>query len=127
MNSTDVNQILDLSGEERFDYFLSQVMEERELWILVNADNRFLKIESEDEDVAYLPVWPSADFAREYAKGSADLNPKSLSLPEFFQKWVPGLSKDGVEVGVFPGADGTLWITGATELKQDLQDDMFNR
>lgn len=127
MSSTDLNQILELSGEERFDYFLSEVVEERELWILVNADNRFLKIESQDDSVAYLPVWPSADFALAYAQGSSELKPKSLSLPEFFQKWVPGLTRDGIEVGVFPGNDGTLWITEPADLKQDLQDDVFNR
>lgn len=126
MSNAELNQILELSGEERFDYFLSQVMEARELWILVNADNRFLKIEAEDDDLAYLPVWPSADFAIDYARGADDLAPKSLSLPEFFQKWVPGLSKDGLDVGVFPGSDGTLWITGPAELKQDLQDEVYN-
>ncbi len=126
MANQDLKQILEQDGEERFDYFLSQAQEERELWILVNADNRFLKIESKDDGVAYLPVWPSAEFALEYAQGSDDLQPKSISLPEFYRKWVPGLTRDGLEVGVFPGADGTLWITDPAELEQDLQDDGFN-
>lgn len=127
MNDSERKHILALSGEERFDYFLSRVQEERELWILVNAENRFLKIESEDDAQAYLPVWPEAAFAQDYAAGTAGLSAKSLSLPEFFRKWVPGLTGDGVDVGVFPGLDGTLWITAPEELKQDLQDDMFNR
>ncbi|MDX1819248.1 MAG: DUF2750 domain-containing protein [Marinobacter sp.] len=124
MSSEPLTQVLELDGEGRYDYFLNEVLEEREVWILVNADNRFLKIVSEEDGVAYLPVWPSEAFAADYAAGSGDLSPKSISMPDFFRKWVPGLTRDGLEVGVFPGVDGTLWITEAEDLKRDLQDDM---
>jgi hypothetical protein len=124
MTNEDLSDILSLDGEERYDVFLSLVAEERDIWILVNADNRFLKIASEDEGIEYLPVWPTAAFAEAYANGESGLTPKSLSLPDFFRKWVPGLTRDGVEVGVFPGPDKSVWITEAEELKRDLQDAM---
>ncbi|SFR53978.1 Protein of unknown function [Marinobacter daqiaonensis] len=126
MTDDQLQSVLELNGEERYDYFLSQVIEDREIWILVNTDNRFLKIVSEDSDIEYVPVWPTADFAAQYGVGSDDLSPKSISLPDFFRKWVPGLSKDGLEVGVFPGLDDTLWITEPEELKRDLQEDLSN-
>ena len=124
MSPDQRNEILAMNGEERYDYFLSEVLEERDIWILVNADNRFLKIVSEEEGLGYLPVWPNSEFATKYAEGSSDLSPKSISLPDFFKKWVPGLTRDGLEVGVFPGADGEIWITDAEELKRDLQDEL---
>lgn len=124
MSNDQLKDVLELDGEERYDYFLSQVVEEREIWILVNSENRFLKIASEDADLEHVPVWPSADFAAEYAKGSDDLSPKSIALPDFFKKWVPGLTKDGLEVGVFPGLDQTVWITEPEELKRDLQEEL---
>lgn len=123
MSNDQLKHVLEMSGEERFDYFLTQVVEDREIWILVNAENRFLKMVAEDGGYEYLPVWPNSDFARAYTKDSDDLVPKSISLPEFFKKWVPGLEKDGLEIGVFPGSDKTLWITGPSELKDDLQND----
>ncbi len=123
MSNDQLKHVLEMSGEERFDYFLTQVVEDREIWILVNAENRFLKMVAEDGGYEYLPVWPNSDFARAYTKASDDLVPKSISLPEFFKKWVPGLEKDGLEIGVFPGSDKTLWITGPSELKDDLQND----
>ncbi|MBL1270875.1 MAG: hypothetical protein ACI92B_001574 [Marinobacter maritimus] len=126
MSDEQLASVLESSGEERYDYFLSMVLEEREIWILVNSESRFLSIVSEDDGVAHLPVWPSSEFAVEYAKGSSDLTPKSISLPDFFKKWVPGLSKDGLQVGVFPGVDKTVWITEADELKKDLQDELSN-
>ncbi len=122
MSENPLTHVLEMDGEERYDYFLDAVVEERELWILVNADNHFLKIVSEEDRVAYLPVWPGSDFALDYAKGAGDLSPKSISLPDFFKKWVPGLTRDGLGVGVFPGAESELWITEPEELKKDLQE-----
>lgn len=126
MSDKQLTSVLEMSGEERYDYFLSAVIEEREIWILINAENRFLTIVSEDDGVAHLPVWPSSEFAVAYAKGSDDLTPKSVSLPDFFKKWVSGLSKDGLQIGVFPGLDKTVWITEPDELKKDLQDELSN-
>ncbi|WP_336366080.1 DUF2750 domain-containing protein [Marinobacter sp. C2H3] len=121
MSNDSLDAILALDGEARYDYFLDQVFEEREVWILVNASNQFLKIVSEDEGAAYLPVWPSEAFAKAYGAKAGDLSPKAISLPDFFRKWVPGLTGDGLDVGVFPGADGELWITEPEELRRDLQ------
>ncbi|OEY65385.1 DUF2750 domain-containing protein [Marinobacter sp. X15-166B] len=124
MNSESLARVLELDGEERYDYFLSQVLEEREIWILVNAESRFLKIESAEDGVAYLPVWPASAFAAAYAGGSEELSPKSIPVPDFFRKWVPGLTRDGIAVGVFPGQDNELWITEPHELKNDLQEEL---
>lgn len=122
MSSDELIRIMEMDGEERYDYFLDQVSAEREVWILVNTENRFLKISSDDGDVEYLPVWPAPEFAADYAKDADDLSPLSIPLPEFFRKWVPGLTRDNLDIGVFPGLDKTLWITGPEELKRDLQD-----
>jgi len=124
MSSDELNQVIEMDGEERYDYFLSQVAEEREIWILVNSESRFLKIASDNGDVEYLPVWPASAFAAQYANGGDELTPRSISLPDFFRKWVPGLTSDGLDVGVFPGLDKTVWITEPEELKRDLQDAM---
>lgn len=126
MNSDEVEYVTGLSCEDRFDYCLSKVVEEKEIWILVNKDNQFLKISAEEEGLEYLPIWPSFDLAKNYATGSADLSPKSVALPEFLKKWISGLSKDGLEIGVFPGLDGIVWITEPAEFKKDIQDELSN-
>ncbi len=126
MSENQLESILGLSCEERYDYFLSQVTEEKEIWILVNSENQFLKILAEDDGFEYLPVWPQSEFAAEYCKNSQELSPKNLSLPEFLEKWVPGLKKDGLEVGVFPGSDKNLWVMEPSELKSDIQEELSN-
>ena len=126
MSENQLENILGLSCEERYDYFLSLVTEEKEIWILVNSDNQFLKILAEDDGFEYLPVWPQSEFAVDYCKNSPELSPKNISLPEFLEKWVPGLKKDGLEVGVFPGSDKNLWVMEPSELKNDIQEELSN-
>lgn len=123
MNDKASESVTTLSCEERYDYFLTEVGEGREIWVLVNAEQHFLKIYAEEYQLEYVPVWPNAGLASEYGDGAA-LRPLGISLPEFFKKWVPGLKRDGLEVGVIPGKDGTLWITEVEELVKDLQDEL---
>ena len=122
MRKNPLAQVHDMDGEERYDFFLDEVAEEREIWILVNPDNHFLKIVSEEDDIAYVPVWPGEDYAADYAAGADELTPKAISLPDFFKRWVPGLSNDGLEIGVFPAPDSEVWISDPRELQKDLQD-----
>ncbi|MCK7595840.1 DUF2750 domain-containing protein [Microbulbifer sp. CAU 1566] len=125
MSNNDLQAVLDLSCEERYEYFLDLVGEEREVWILINSDEHFLKLHSdEDGGFDYLPVWPSIEFAEAHAGSDADLSPRSIPLPQFLNRWLPGLKKDGIEVGVFPGSDESVWITEPKDLEQDLRDEL---
>lgn len=126
MSRDELSNLLALSCEERFDYCVAQIVEEKEIWILINQDKQFLKIYSEDEAFEYLPIWSSRELAKQYSEDTANLEPKSISLPEFMKRWVPGLMKDNVEIGVFPGSDSTIWITDAEDFQKDLQDELLN-
>lgn len=126
MSQSNSEELYDLDCESRYDFMLSQVAEEREIWILVNQNNEFLKIYSEDEAFEYLPVWPSESLAMFYAEDDADLTAKSLSLPKFLKDWIPGLMRDKLEIGVFPGLDATVWVTEAEDFKNDIQQELAN-
>ncbi|MCP5163086.1 MAG: DUF2750 domain-containing protein [Hahellaceae bacterium] len=125
MSQPSSDDLLKLDCEARYDYFLSEVSDSREIWILINANEQFLKIYSEEDGFEYLPVWPNADVAQRVSQDETnDLTPKAISLPEFFKKWIPGLQRDGLQVGVFPAADQTVWITDPTELGEDLKEEL---
>lgn len=115
-----------LTSEERYDFFLDHVLEEKELWILVNENNEFLKIYAEDEEFEYLPVWPTSELAQDYASEDSSITAMGISLVEFLKKWVVGLTKDQLEVGVFPTSDGSVWMLSAEELKNDIQTELSN-
>ena len=120
----NIDEIEQLDCESRYEVFIELVAEEREIWILVNENNEFLSIHSEDHEGNYLPVWPSSEFAQRYcARSSEILTGKSISVPEFFAKWVSGLEGDGIQVGVFPISGLDVWILEPSELKGDLQEE----
>ena len=126
MSQESLQELYNLDCESRYDYTLSQVVEEREIWILINQNQEFLKIYSEDEAFEYLPIWPSEELALFYAQDSNELEAKCLSLPEFLKNWVTGLQKDNLEIGVFPGLDSTVWVTEAVDFKNDIQEELSN-
>ena len=77
-----LEDVMKLSCEDRYDFFLSLVGEEREIWILINEEKQFLKIHSEEEGFEYLPVWPSSEFAEDYCEQANEgLRHKSIWLP----------------------------------------------
>ncbi|TNC81275.1 MAG: DUF2750 domain-containing protein [Oleiphilus sp.] len=112
--------------EERYDYSISQVAVEREIWILVNSHQEFLKLFVEDGEFEYLPVWPNASLALSYAAQDGELKPKCIALPEFQKKWIPGLCRDGLDIGVFPGKDQTVWLLEPEEFQRDLTEQLSN-
>lgn len=125
MSKDELQAILALSTEDRYEVFLDLTGEEREIWILVNSEQHFLKLHADEQGgFEYLPVWPATDFAAAYAGDDSGLSPKSIALPQFLKKWLPGLERDGIEVGVFPGPDGSVWITEPAELEKDLRDEL---
>ncbi|GAB2877702.1 DUF2750 domain-containing protein [Microbulbifer echini] len=127
MNNPELSEGINLSCEDRYEYFLSMAGEEREVWILVDTQNCFLKIHTdEDGGFEYLPVWPSSELAKAYAEDTTGLMPKSIPLPQFLRKWLPGLKSDAIEIGVFPTPDKTVWITGTEELESDLREELAN-
>ncbi|WP_226665072.1 DUF2750 domain-containing protein [Microbulbifer aggregans] len=125
MTTEELQAIFALDCEARYEYFLDLAGEEREVWILINSEEHFLKLHAEDQGgFEYLPIWPSAAFAEAYAADDSDLAAKSIPLPQFLNRWLPGLDKDDIEVGVFPGLDKSVWITEPTELEKDLRDEL---
>lgn len=125
MSKEEQQAILELDTEDRYEVFLDLVGEEREVWILVNSEQHFLKLHADEQGgFEYLPVWPAAEFATIYAGDDSDLTPKSIALPQFLKKWLSGLERDGIEIGVFPAPDGSVWITEAAELERDLRDEL---
>lgn len=127
MSDLSYQDVMQLDCEQRYDTFLTQVAEEREVWILLNSAGEFLKIHSLDDDFEYLPLWPSAEFARAYSEGGDEvLSPKAIAAPEFFTKWVPGLTRDELKVGILPSSGKDVWVMEPAELKSELQDE-FSR
>lgn len=122
MNDHQFNKAIGLTCAERFTYCLDKIADWGELWILVNDDEHFLKLISEESQQEYVPIWPHAKLAEHYAIDSdTPLSAKKISLETFFERWIPGLAEDGYSVSVFPGAEDAAWIMEIEDFQEELE------
>jgi Protein of unknown function (DUF2750) len=122
MNDHQFNKAQSLNCAERFTYCLDRVADWGELWILVNDDEHFLKLLSEEDQQEYLPIWPHPKLAEHYAiDAETSLTAKKISLETFFGRWIHGLAEDGYSISVFPGAADAAWIMEAEDFQEELE------
>jgi hypothetical protein len=81
--------------------FYREVAKNRKVWTIRDADG-FPQPKTSDGSRAQ-PFWSSLSRVRRIIKSArayAGFEPHELSWEEFCAKWVPGLTKDGVKIGV---------------------------
>ena len=107
------------SAEQRYQYFIDQVVDAGEVWSL-RADDGWVEVSSEDGEPC-MPVWPHPDFAAEWATdGWEDCRPAAIDLDTWLSRWTLGLERDGVMLVVFPGLDEDGMVLPASELSEAL-------
>lgn len=112
-----------LQPELRFEYALSEMIENKEVWGLY-GNNGWLLLQAEDE--ACLPIWPHKAFAEAWEKDDfPDCKPKAIDLDAWMDQWLPGMLKNGTLVLVFPlGEDEEGIMLDATEILECFTEEM---
>lgn len=119
LNEQDKAQVLSLSDNERFNHLVNRVNEQQELWILTDEHGCMMLTTDDDEDC--IPVWPHADYARDWAQGDwQHCKPEAISLNVWLKRWVPGMTDDELLVAVFPTLNETGVVVDPYELKAAL-------
>ncbi|OIN13813.1 DUF2750 domain-containing protein [Oceanisphaera psychrotolerans] len=105
-----------MRDDERFNHFVSRVCEHDELWILTDEHGCMMLTSDDDEDC--IPVWPHADYAKEWAVDDwSQCKPEALTLQVWLNRWVPGMEDDELLVAVFPTSDATGVVVEPRELQ----------
>ena len=116
---TQLDAINRMSAEQRYDYFVQKSIELKEVWGLSSAEGWVIL---PDEDEEHFPVWPHAELAAQWAAGEfADCQPKSITLEDWLDKWLPGMSDDGLLAAVCPDKEGDAIVVAAEELLDETQ------
>ncbi|AEY00973.1 hypothetical protein GU3_06085 [Oceanimonas sp. GK1] len=119
LTEQDKATVLALGDDERFNHFVNRVCEQEEIWILTDEHGCMMLTTDDDEDC--IPVWPHADYAKDWAVGDwKDCTPEAISLNVWLKRWVPGMTDDELLVAVFPTADETGVVVEPYELKDAL-------
>lgn len=111
--------LLQLSADERYQYFLESVAQTGEVWSL-RSRKGWVMMSSEAEEC--LPVWPCAELASDWIDGDwADCSPVSIPLDRWLDRWLPGMRRDGIALAVFPNMDDEGMVVGPEVLRDDLK------
>ena len=124
INQNQIDAVIALSGQERYNNFIKVVVDWEEVWGLYQ-DNWALA--GTDDGQRVFPVWPAKEYAQLCVDKEWDgCEPKSFSLEDFMSELLPNLKNDGVLPGVFytPSDNG---VTPTVEkLLEDLNEELGN-
>jgi hypothetical protein len=118
-DSLDVQSVFSMSPEKRKEHFLLRVRETREIWILESEAGKPCTIETNPE---YLPLFPSFELAQAFSKLYPRFKPGKLDYKEFIEYWLPGLTKDHIDVGLTPNLEVTVLSMLPLGLRSELED-----
>lgn len=111
-----------MSSEERYDYFIRKVADFEIVWGLNDGGWAIL---SDNEGNEVFPFWPEKELAEICVQDSwSSYKPKSIELNHFIEKWLTGMEKDGILVGVFYTPEGKGVVVQPAKLKADLEEEL---
>ncbi len=119
LSKTQIDAINRFSADQRYDYFVNKVIEQREVWGLSSEEGWVILSDDGDE---HLPVWPHPELAALWIGGEyADCEPKQISLDDWLGKWLPGMEKDDLLAAVSPDTEGESIVVSAGELGESIR------
>lgn len=114
-----VKQILQMDDAQRATYFLKEVVENNQLWILTD-EHGCVMLNTEEEDC--VPVWPNQEFAQAWATDEWQAcQAEAISLNKWFSRWTHGLADDELAIVVFPSQTEQGLVYYSDELEHDLK------
>ena len=102
MHPKKLKNIINLSHQERYDYFIREVVKLEYLWGISTPDN-WIMFEDREKDIIF-PLWPHKEVAEvcvfEELKGP-NWKVESVSLANFLNFCIPEMIDEGVVFGIF--------------------------
>jgi hypothetical protein len=111
---------LQMTGEQRYRFFLTEVIREKSLWLLKNSDGWVLL--GTNIDSLIFPVWPDKDSASKYAKAICEsCTAEQLNMQTFFSELENICIKRKCSCMVFPTAQAKGNTVSGKKLKEDIE------
>lgn len=117
-----MDNLFNASDEIRYNFLIQEVVKNKEIWLLQAMEGMFAMLEDANGQ-EYIPVWPSIEFASQYAVGDwQDYAPSSMGLFEF-NSWMKELDEDAVKIAAFPNSDDRIIPVDALLIKRLFEDE----
>lgn len=122
MKREKINNVLSLSVEERYSFFVRKVADFEEVWGLYDDGWAML---SDSSGRKIIPFWPEKDFAQLCATEQWETyGARAIPLKDFIDKWLPGMKKDDILVGIFYTPSGKGIPVEPERLRADIEEEL---
>lgn len=99
MNQKEIEAVLKLPANKRYEYFIKKVVDSEEVWVLYFDG---WATTSDNLGNVLLPFWPKKEFAQYCAIESwGSYAPEKIELEEFMSEWLIGMKNDGNKPSIF--------------------------
>ena len=124
LNDQEFKAVMSLTDIRRYDYLIKKVADSMVLWSLGNDEGWVLT--GKDGGQELVPVWPHERFAAacisETWRGA---EPRSISLDEWMEQWIPGILRDGRLIAAFPNPTHNALIVPPDGMLVDLKEELL--
>jgi hypothetical protein len=114
-----IENLMNLSEKEKYNYFIRKVVDFEEIWGLYNNGWALLGDEKNNQVCVF---WPEKELAELCAIGKWNgYEACVIDLNDFLEKWITGMEKDNFLVSIFYNNQSM----GKTVLPQQLRNDLI--
>lgn len=118
MNSNKIANILKMSKNDKYSYFIRKVSDFEQVWGLYNDGWAVLK---NNEKEVILPFWPEKEFAIiATSELWNDYSPRSIDIYDFIEQFLVEMSRDKIKTNVFHNSIDDGIIVNPLRLKEDI-------
>jgi hypothetical protein len=119
LDEQTIKNIEQYGVEKRFNYLVSEVKKQQEIWILTD-EHGCVMLNTEEDDC--VPVWPNKEFAQAWATGDwRGCKAEVIPLKRWISHWTPGLINDDLSLVSFPNHNEEGLILFPDEFEQSLK------
>lgn len=120
LSEKEIQSVIRLDGPVRFSYFAKRVVDFEEAWGL--WDDGWALMGS-NEGATVFPLWPAREYAELSRTGEwENFSPKSITLEELLDTYLPDFMARGIMAGVFPTPEGKGVTLSAESLVEKLRE-----
>ncbi len=119
-----IDNISDLSSEEKYDYFILTSVDHEQVWGIVVGEDNWVSYTDDGDSI--FPIYPDADLAKAFMLSEhkeMKATPQVMSLQSFITYCIPDMIEEKIYFGVIANDKEYKAVTGY-ELLADLKSEI---
>ena len=118
MHPDKQKNILNLSPQDKYGYFIRKVADFEEVW-LIQENGHYVTLGDKEEQII-IPIWPEKEFAELMLTDDwKSYTVESMNVHDFVE-WLDTLEEDGYKIAGFPDIALKGVVVTADEMKNHL-------